>query len=222
MKQVLRHFRLAAVAAVCVVTAHGCVDREYSLDNFGQDEIYIGDVITTPPVNAHISFEGMMGGMEEIERILEENGFTMDDIGIVEMFIGEQEFSMNVPLEAPIIPEEMMDMLDTGSGTLELLLDVNSTLPMTVEFHLDFVDDSGNVVTEFKDIVIAKAVEGSTVTETQRQDVSELLEQLHRVSGIDITLLRPDLEKVKFLLDNYIEVSLRLEKTGGIKLNGGE
>lgn len=222
MKQVLRHFRLAAVATACIVSVHGCVDREYSLDNFGQDEIYIGDVITTPPVNAHISFEGMMGGMEEIERILEENGFTMDDIGMVEMFIGEQEFSMNVPLEAPIIPEEMMDMLDTGSGTLELLLDVNSTLPMTVEFHLDFVDDGGNVVTEFKDIVIEKAVEGSTVTETQRQDVSELLEQLHRVSGIDITLLRPDLEKVKFLLDNYIEVSLRLEKTGGIKLNGGE
>ena len=51
----------AAVFAVSLLS-YGCVDREYSLDNIdGGGSISVGDVITTPPVTAHLTFEGIFG-----------------------------------------------------------------------------------------------------------------------------------------------------------------
>ena len=51
-----------------------------------------------------------------------------------------------------------------------------------------------------------------------RLDITDVIGRISDIEGMNVTLLRPDLEKVKFLLDNYIEVGVRLEKTGGIKL----
>ena len=110
----------AAVFAVSLLS-YGCVDREYSLDNIdGGGSISVGDVITTPPVTAHLTFEGILGGMDEVERILEENGLSFEDIGFVEMYIGEELFLVNLPLDIPLIPEGMTDtFLPEGDDKVE-------------------------------------------------------------------------------------------------------
>ena len=115
----------AAVFAVSLLS-YGCVDREYSLDNIdGGGSISVGDVITTPPVTAHLTFEGILGGMDEVERILEENGLSFEDIGFVEMYIGEELFLVNLPLDIPLIPEGMTDtFLPEGDDKVDLLLAV--------------------------------------------------------------------------------------------------
>ena len=128
----------AAVFAVSLLS-YGCVDREYSLDNIdGGGSISVGDVITTPPVTAHLTFEGILGGMDEVERILEENGLSFEDIGFVEMYIGEELFLVNLPLDIPLIPEGMTDtFLPEGDDKVELLLDIASTLPMAMDLKIE-------------------------------------------------------------------------------------
>ena len=209
----------AAVFAVSLLS-YGCVDREYSLDNIdGGGSISVGDVITTPPVTAHLTFEGILGGMDEVERILEENGLSFEDIGFVEMYIGEELFLVNLPLDIPLIPEGMTDtFLPEGDDKVELLLDIASTLPMAMDLKIEFTDASGAVVTAFDTISIAKAGEGEEFGAQERLDIADVIGRISDIAGMNVTLLRPDLEKVKFLLDNYIEVGGRLEKTGGIKL----
>lgn len=201
--------------AAALLTA--CVDDTYNLNNVESSDITLGDTITTPPIKAELSLEGLLGGMSEVEKILEENGFTMDDIGFVEMFIGHELFLTEIPFDSPVIPNEILDMLNDGQS-LELLLSVRSTLPMAVQMRLEFMDAAGNTILSFDGIEIPATAEGDIFTQEQRQDISPLLDRMHEIQSMKMTLLRPDLNKIKFLLDNYIYIEARIEKTGGIKL----
>ena len=62
---------LAAVAVLPLLLS-GCVDDTYDLGRYdgSQENIVVGDVIETPPVSARLTFEGLLGGMDEIEKIL--------------------------------------------------------------------------------------------------------------------------------------------------------
>lgn len=210
---------MVATACIAMLCA-GCVEKEYSLSNIEGSENRIGDVITAPPVTARISFEGLMGGMSEIERILQENGLTLDDIGKTPVDIGNQEFAVSLPLHRPLIPEGMLDIFTTASGSgdsTDLLLSIESTLPMSVEFRLEFTDSAGSAVFAFDELFIEGSPDGERKELSRRQDISALIQRLPDIKELNITLLRPDVEKVAFLLDNYIMIETRIEKRGGIE-----
>lgn len=199
----------------------GCVDREYSLDNIEESQIRVGNVITTPPITAHLSFEGLMGGISEIKRILEENGLTLEDLGKVPVDIGNELFLVELPLDIPLIPDSMTDMFEAASGSddkTELILGIRSTLPMSVAFRLEFNDSQGEAVMAFDELLIEGSEAGEEHSGVQRQDITDLIRRLSDIKAIKVTLLRPDAEKINFLLDNYIEIETRVEKTGGIVL----
>lgn len=216
-------YYLCMIAALCLaLVCAGCVDEEYSLSNIGDgSDIRVGNVITTPPVTARISFEGLMGGMAEIERILEENNLTLEDLGKIPVDIGNEEFFVNLPLDIPLIPEGMLDMLGSDSEAgdkTELLLTVKSTLPMSVEFRLEFMDSAGGVILAFDELLIEGSSSGEELEEDRRQDITPVLARLSDIKGLNVTLLRPDAEKIAFLLENYIMIETRIEKSGGIRL----
>lgn len=215
MKSCLR----IAVGLIVAMGASGCVEREYSLENIaGGGNITVGDVVTTPPVTARLTFGGLLGGTDEVERILEENGFSLEDIGLVEMYIGEELFRANLPLDIPLVPEGVLDtFLPEEDDRVELLLHVASTLPLALKMRLELTDAFGGVVAAFDDIPLAKAAEGEVYATQVRLDVTETIGRLSEIEGLNVSLLRPDLEKVKFRLDSYVEISVRLEKTGGIR-----
>lgn len=217
MGTITRLLRYGALAMLAAALLTACVDDTYNLNNVESSDITLGDTITTPPIKAELSLEGLLGGMSEVEKILEENGFTMDDIGFVEMFIGHELFLTEIPFDSPVIPNEILDMLNDGQS-LELLLSVRSTLPMAVQMRLEFMDAAGNTILSFDGIEIPATAEGDIFTQEQRQDISPLLDRMHEIQSMKMTLLRPDLNKIKFLLDNYIYIEARIEKTGGIKL----
>lgn len=206
--------------AFTATTMCSCVDERYSFDNIEMGDISIGNVITTPPITASISLEGLLGGMSEIEKILEANGLTLEDIGVVGMYLGDQSFTANLPLDVPLIPESMVSIFDDGSegSKVEMLMDISSTLPMEMIFELEFTDATGRVITGFNDITLAKAENGQSVTFKQSQDITRIIGDLSAIKGINISLRRPTLDKVVFELNNYVSIKMRIEKTGGIKL----
>lgn len=207
------------VMCCAVLAVAGCVDREYSLSNIGDSEVRVGNVITTPPVTAHLSFEGLMGGLEEIERILEENGYTFEDLGKVAVDIDHEIFLVDLPVDIPLIPDSMIEMFGVGSDDkTELVLGIKSTLPMSVAFRLEFTDSYGSVVMSFDELLIEKSESGEEHEAVQRQDITSLISRVSDIKGIKITLLRSDAGKISFLLDNYIQIETRIEKTGGLDL----
>lgn len=212
---------LPVVLLALVVSGYGCVDRGYDLNNIdGSGDICVGDVITTPPVTAYMTFEGLLGGMSEVERILEENGLSLEDIGLVDMYIAEETFLANLPLDIPLIPEGMLDsfVTDGDDDRVELLLNIESTLPLAFDFRLVFTDAAGNAVTAFDNISIERAPQGETYGAEERRDITDAVSRLSEITNVEAVLLRTDADKVRFLLDNYIELEVRLEKTGGIRL----
>lgn len=212
---------LRVVVFCSVLPLPGCVDREYSLDNIEESQIRVGNVITTPPVTAHLSFEGLMGGISEIERILEENGLTLEDLGKVPVDIGQELFLVELPLDIPLIPDSMTDIFEADAGSddkTELILGIRSTLPMSVAFGLEFTDSQGAEVMAFDELLIEASENGEEHEAVHRQEITDLIRRLPEIKAIKVTLLRPDAGKINFLLDNYIEIETRVEKTGGIEL----
>ena len=93
------------LAALCLL--QGCVDRTYDTANIdpGQDFQVVGDIISTPTlVEARISFEGLMGGMEAIEALLADFGLSLDDIGSVPVPITDESFHRRPPRRLPTPP----------------------------------------------------------------------------------------------------------------------
>ncbi len=104
---------------------------------------------------------------------------------------------MNLPLDIPLIPEGMTDtFLPEGDDKVELLLDIASTLPMAMDLKIEFTDASGAVVTAFDTISIAKAGEGEEFGAQERLDITDVIGRISDIEGMNVTLLRPDLEKV--------------------------
>lgn len=213
---------LAAVAAVPLLLS-GCVDDAYDLRRYdgSQDNIVVGDVIETPPFAARLTFEGLLGGMDEIEKILAENGYTMDDIGQVEMYLPQELYLMTIPLDVPFISEEILSVIvsENSDDKVTLSLNVHSTFPMSVFLNVDFLDDNGFVVTSFEEVEVRKAEEGEVIDTWQEQDITELVSRFSEIASVKLTMLRPDLDKIKFLLENYLYVEARLKKEGGINIS---
>ena len=213
---------LAAVAVLPLLLS-GCVDDTYDLGRYdgSQENIVVGDVIETPPVSARLTFEGLLGGMDEIEKILADNGYTMDDIGLVEMFLPQELYQMTVPLDASFLSEDVHDIIvpDNSEDRVTLSLGVHSTLPMSVSLNVEFLDRNGLIVTAFEEVEVHKVEEGEVFDAWQEQDITELVSRFSEIASIKLTLLRPDLNKIKFLLENYLYVEARLKKEGGINIS---
>ena len=204
------------LAALCLL--QGCVDRTYDTANIdpGQDFQVVGDIISTPTlVEARISFEGLMGGMEAIEALLADFGLSLDDIGSVPVPITDESFQLEIPLDASLDTS----LLENREGdTLTLQLEITSTLAIETAFAISFVNGSGATVPQATGRVIQAATPEAHYTATEPIDLTPLIDQLSDVRSIQLTLNQINTDAVIFHLDDYLRLGIRLEKTGGIVL----
>ena len=215
----LQRTRLLAptlLAALCLL--QGCVDRTYDTANIdpGQDFQVVGDIISTPTlVEARISFEGLMGGMEAIEALLADFGLSLDDIGSVPVPITDESFQLEIPLDASLDTS----LLENREGdTLTLQLEITSTLAIETAFAISFVNGNGATVPPASGLVIQAATPEAPYTATEPIDLTQLIDQLSDVRSIQLTLNQINTDAVIFHLDDYLRLGIRLEKTGGIVL----
>ena len=215
----LQRTRLLAptlLAALCLL--QGCVDRTYDTANIdpGQDFQVVGDIISTPTlVEARISFEGLMGGMEAIEALLADFGLSLDDIGSVPVPITDESFQLEIPLDASLDTS----LLENREGdTLTLQLEITSTLAIETAFAISFVNGNGATVPLASGLVIQAATPEAPYTATEPIDLTPLIDQLSDVRSIQLTLNQINTDAVIFHLDDYLRLGIRLEKTGGIVL----
>lgn len=208
----------------CIVTmlmVSGCVDKDYDLKNMDRNEICVGNVITTPPIMVRLPFEGIAGGLSAVEQILADNGISMADLGILPVDI-DPDFSVSLPLESPLISGDILDYFNTEDGTVALLIDTENTLRMQFELQLDFCDAVGETILALDTITIDAAAENAPSLQSSRLDVTSVLARLDQIYQVNVTIKRPDLQKIVVALDDYLLMNIRLEKTGGIKLYSDE
>ena len=208
----------------CIVTmlmVSGCVNKDYDLKNMDRNEICVGNVITTPPIMVRLPFEGIAGGLSAVEQILADNGISMADLGILPVDI-DPDFSVSLPLESPLISGDILDYFNTEDGTVALLIDTENTLRMQFELQLDFCDAAGETILALDTITIDAAAENAPSLQSSRLDVTSVLARLDQIYQVNVTIKRPDLQKIVVALDDYLLMNIRLEKTGGIKLYSDE
>lgn len=215
-------YRICATSAALLATAWlaaGCVNKTYDPANIapGQNFQVVGDVISTPTlIDARISFEGLMGGLSEIEQLLADYGYTLEDIGNVAIPIPTESFRLEIPMETSLDPS----LLGNKEGdTLVLMLDIESTLAIATTFDMAFVTNAGTTVSLADNLPIHAATPQAPYKATEEIDLTSLVDQLSDVQSIVLILNQIDIREVVFHLDDILHLGIRLEKTGGLTLN---
>ena len=123
------------------------------------------------------------------------------------------------------IGESIFDMLDSD-GALSLIIDGANSMPVGYGITLRFVDnrgiygEPGNVRFALDTIEVQPAVDGQpSKVEGKIELTPEQLQLICFSDGIWIEI-RSSISKVVFRRDDYLSISLQLEKIGGIKIDG--
>ena len=219
MKRFYRTCLTAMALTAATLTFAGCVDKTYDTGNIDPDQDFqvLGDFVATPTlIEARISFEGLMGGLDAIEQLLAEFGLTLDDIGTVPVPITDESFRLEIPLDSAL--DTSLLGTDSEDNTLTLILGITSTLAIETAFDMAFVNGSGTEVPLASGIIIEAASQEAPYTASEPIDITSLIGQLDDVQSIVLTLNQINTGAVIFQLDDYLDLGIRFEKTGGIVL----
>lgn len=209
---------LAAAAILCTTAAAtGCVDRNYDLNRFDDESLVtVAEVIETPPFTAILSVEGILGGMEGVNTLLDRLGLTLDDLeDLPAIDLIEETTTLDMPMDTSFIPE-----LNEYAGdcTLTLLLSIENSLPMDADMELELLDVDNNSVFALTPVDLHRTAEGATETIFREEDMTAVINQLSCISTLQLRIHLPAQEGVRLDLSRFVKIQARFKMTGGISI----
>lgn len=209
---------LAAAAILCTTAAAtGCVDRNYDLNRFDDESLVtVAEVIETPPFTAILSVEGILGGMEGVNTLLDRLGLTLDDLeDLPAIDLIEETTTLDMPMDTSFIPE-----LNEYAGdcTLTLLLSIENSLPMDADMELELLDVDNNSVFALTPVDLHRTAEGATETIFREEDMTAVINRLSCISTLQLRIHLPAQEGVQLDLSRFVKIQARFKMTGGISI----
>lgn len=209
---------LAAAAMLCTTAATtGCVDKNYDLNRFDDESLVtVAEVIETPPFTAILSVEGILGGMEGINTLLDRLGLTFEDLeDLPPIDLIEETTTLDVPMDTSYIPE-LNEY--TEDCSLTLLLSIENSLPMDADMELELLDEADNSIFTLAPVELHRTEVGATETILREEDMTAVIDQLPYIYTMKMRIHMPAQEDVQLDLSRFVKVQARFKMTGGISI----
>lgn len=209
---------LAAAALLCTTAAAtGCVDKNYDFNRFDDESLVtVAEVIETPPFTAILSVEGILGGMEGVNTLLDRLGLTLEDLeDLPPIDLIEEATTLNVPMDTSFIPE-LNEYAEDCS--LTLLLSIENSLPMDADMELELLDEGDNIIFTLTPVDLHRTEIGAPETIFREEDMTAVINRLSYISTLKLRIHLPAQEGVQLDLSRFVKIQARFKMTGGISI----
>ncbi len=209
---------LAAAALLCTTAAAtGCVDKNYDLNRFDDESLVtVAEVIETPPFTAILSVEGILGGMEGVNTLLDRLGLTLEDLeDLPPIDLIEETTALDVPMDTSFIPE----LNEYAEGcSLTLILSIENSLPMDADMEMELLDGEDNIIFTLTPVELHRTEKGATETIAREENMTAVFDQLSYISTLKLRIHLPAQEDVQLDLSRFVKIQAKFKMTGGISI----